>query len=64
MDAKIISHTHGSKLITQQKSAYPHHYSTVTDCFGEGVFPKNITNHKVDFDLLEIIQDLKKKFQE
>jgi hypothetical protein len=29
VDAKIISHTHGSKLITQKKSAYPHHYSTV-----------------------------------
>ena len=38
MDAKIISHTHGSKLITQQKSAYPHHYSTVAFVRCEGVF--------------------------
>ena len=37
---------------------------TVTDCFGKGLVPKNRSDVVVDFDLLEIIQELKKKFQE
>ena len=36
----------------------------VTDCFGKGVVPKNRSDVAVDFDLLEIIQELKKKFKE
>ena len=39
-------------------------YSTVTDCFGKGVIPKRKSNVVVDYDLLEIIQELKNKFQE
>ena len=33
----------------------------MTDCFGEGVIPKNRSDVTVDFDLLEIIQELKKE---
>ena len=39
------------------------HYSTVTDCFDKGVITKNRSNVAVDFDLLEIIQELKSKYQ-
>ena len=39
-------------------------YSTVTDCVSKWVIPKNRSDVAVDFDLLEIIQELKKKFQE
>ena len=40
-----------------------HHHSTVTDCFGNGVVPKKRSNVVVDFDLLEIIQELKSRYQ-
>ena len=36
-------------------------YSTVTECSGYGAKPKS--EDKLDFDLLEIIQELKKKLQ-
>ena len=36
----------------------------MTDCFGKGVIPKKKSNVVVDHDLLTIIQELKKKFQE
>ena len=36
----------------------------MTDYFGNGVVHKNRSNVAVDFDLLEIIQELKKKYQE
>ena len=38
-------------------------YSTVTDCFSKGVVHKNRSNVAVDFDLLEIIQELKSKYK-
>jgi len=35
----------------------------VTDCFGKGVVPKNRSDVAVDFDLMEIILDLRKKYK-
>jgi len=48
-------------LIITEKSVP--NYSTVTDCFGKGVVPKNRSDVAVDFDLLEIILDLRKKYR-
>ena len=36
----------------------------MTDCFGKGVVHENRSDVAEDFDLLEVIQDLKKKFKE
>ena len=37
-------------------------YSSITDCFSKGVGSKPKCEYKLDFDLLEIIQKLKRKY--
>tara|TARA_B100000963_G_scaffold314149_1_gene292530 strand:- start:1206 stop:1412 length:207 start_codon:yes stop_codon:yes gene_type:complete len=38
-------------------------YFIVTDCFGKWVVPKNRSSHLIDFDVLQIILDLGKKYK-
>tara|TARA_Y100001934_G_C11988343_1_gene601938 strand:+ start:119 stop:262 length:144 start_codon:yes stop_codon:yes gene_type:complete len=44
------------------QNACPHRYSTVTECFSSGVVtpPKSYITHEIDF--LEIILELKDKY--
>ena len=51
------------KKTSPEKNSPLHHHSTVTDCFSKGVVHKNRPNVAIDFDLLEIILDLRKKYK-